>query len=117
MNLDRRFPGAEIDGPSVAGGSKKADGLEGVLDAIAKMAPEDRAVAERVVCHSSRLICRLRRAALTRANGWSALVPPFAGPFTCGQDADLDLAPVIKRRGPAEGLVPAGLALIRVTAG
>jgi len=29
-------------------GAKKADGLEGVLDAIAKMAPEDRAVAERV---------------------------------------------------------------------
>jgi len=29
-------------------GAKKADGLEAVLDAIAKMAPEDRAVAERV---------------------------------------------------------------------
>ncbi len=29
-------------------GTKKADGLEAVLDAIAKMAPEDRAVAERV---------------------------------------------------------------------
>ncbi len=29
-------------------GAKKADGLEAVLEAIAKMAPEDRAVAERV---------------------------------------------------------------------
>ena len=29
-------------------GAKKADGLQAVLDAIAKMAPEDRAVAERV---------------------------------------------------------------------
>ena len=29
-------------------GAKKADGLEAVLDAIANMAPEDRAVAERV---------------------------------------------------------------------
>ena len=29
-------------------GAKKADGLEAVLDAIAKMAPEDRVVAERV---------------------------------------------------------------------
>jgi uncharacterized protein YdhG (YjbR/CyaY superfamily) len=29
-------------------GAKKADGLEAVLDAIAKMAPQDRAVAERV---------------------------------------------------------------------
>src|SRR5450755_1153342 len=29
-------------------GAKKAGGLEAVLDAIAKMAPEDRAVAERV---------------------------------------------------------------------
>jgi uncharacterized protein YdhG (YjbR/CyaY superfamily) len=30
------------------GGAKKADGLEAVLDSIAKMAPEDRVVAERV---------------------------------------------------------------------
>src|ERR1700723_1444261 len=29
-------------------GAKKADGLQAVLDAIAKMAPQDRAVAERV---------------------------------------------------------------------
>jgi uncharacterized protein YdhG (YjbR/CyaY superfamily) len=29
-------------------GAKKADGLEATLDAIAKMAPEDRALAERV---------------------------------------------------------------------
>jgi uncharacterized protein YdhG (YjbR/CyaY superfamily) len=29
-------------------GAKKADGLQAVLDAIAKMTPEDRAVAERV---------------------------------------------------------------------
>jgi uncharacterized protein YdhG (YjbR/CyaY superfamily) len=29
-------------------GAKKADGLQAVLDAIAKMAPEDRAIAERV---------------------------------------------------------------------
>jgi uncharacterized protein YdhG (YjbR/CyaY superfamily) len=29
-------------------GAKKADALQGVLDAIAKMAPEDRALAERV---------------------------------------------------------------------
>jgi uncharacterized protein YdhG (YjbR/CyaY superfamily) len=29
-------------------GSKKADGLQAVLEAIAKMAPEDRALAERV---------------------------------------------------------------------
>jgi uncharacterized protein YdhG (YjbR/CyaY superfamily) len=29
-------------------GSKKADGLQAVLDAIAKMAPEDRELAERV---------------------------------------------------------------------
>jgi uncharacterized protein YdhG (YjbR/CyaY superfamily) len=29
-------------------GAKKADGLQALLDAIAKMAPEDRAVAERV---------------------------------------------------------------------
>ena len=29
-------------------GAKKADGLQAVLDAIAKMSPEDRAVAERV---------------------------------------------------------------------
>ena len=29
-------------------GAKKADGLQDVLDAIAKMAPEDRALAERV---------------------------------------------------------------------
>jgi uncharacterized protein YdhG (YjbR/CyaY superfamily) len=29
-------------------GTKKADGLEAVLDSIAKMAPEDRALAERV---------------------------------------------------------------------
>jgi len=29
-------------------GAKKADGLQDVLDSIAKMAPEDRAVAERV---------------------------------------------------------------------
>lgn len=29
-------------------GAKKADGLEAVLEAIAKMAPEDRALAERV---------------------------------------------------------------------
>jgi len=29
-------------------GAKKAEGLEAVLDAIAKMAPEDRALAERV---------------------------------------------------------------------
>jgi len=29
-------------------GAKKADGLQAALDAIAKMAPEDRAVAERV---------------------------------------------------------------------
>ena len=29
-------------------GAKRADGLEAVLDAIAKMAPQDRAVAERV---------------------------------------------------------------------
>ena len=29
-------------------GAKKADGLQAVLDAIAKMAPEDRALAERV---------------------------------------------------------------------
>ena len=29
-------------------GAKKADGLQAVLDSIAKMAPEDRAVAERV---------------------------------------------------------------------
>jgi uncharacterized protein YdhG (YjbR/CyaY superfamily) len=29
-------------------GAKKADGLEAVLDSIAKMAPEDRALAERV---------------------------------------------------------------------
>ena len=29
-------------------GAKKADGLQTVLDSIAKMAPEDRAVAERV---------------------------------------------------------------------
>jgi uncharacterized protein YdhG (YjbR/CyaY superfamily) len=29
-------------------GAKKADGLEAVLDAIAKMTPEDRAIAERV---------------------------------------------------------------------
>ncbi|MEO8107252.1 MAG: hypothetical protein ABI720_08025 [Actinomycetes bacterium] len=29
-------------------GAKKADGLQSVLDAIAKMAPEDRALAERV---------------------------------------------------------------------
>src|SRR5580700_11841570 len=29
-------------------GAKQADGLQAVLDAIAKMAPEDRAVAERV---------------------------------------------------------------------
>jgi uncharacterized protein YdhG (YjbR/CyaY superfamily) len=29
-------------------GAKKADGLQNVLDAIAKMAPEDRALAERV---------------------------------------------------------------------
>ncbi len=29
-------------------GAKKADGLRAVLDAIAKMAPEDRALAERV---------------------------------------------------------------------
>ena len=29
-------------------GARKADGLEGVLDAIAKMAPGDRAAAERV---------------------------------------------------------------------
>ena len=30
------------------GGAKKADGLQAVLDRIAKMAPEDRALAERV---------------------------------------------------------------------
>ena len=30
------------------GGAKKADGLRAVLDAIAKMAPQDRALAERV---------------------------------------------------------------------
>ena len=29
-------------------GAKKADGLQALLDAIAKMAPEDRAIAERV---------------------------------------------------------------------
>jgi len=29
-------------------GARKADGLEAVLDAIAKMTPEDRAVAERI---------------------------------------------------------------------
>ena len=29
-------------------GAKRADGLEGLLDGIAKMAPEDRALAERV---------------------------------------------------------------------
>jgi len=29
-------------------GAKKADGLQAVLDGIAKMAPEDRAIAERV---------------------------------------------------------------------
>ena len=29
-------------------GAKKADGLQAVLDAIAKMAPDDRALAERV---------------------------------------------------------------------
>ncbi len=29
-------------------GAKKADGVQAVLDAIAKMAPEDRALAERV---------------------------------------------------------------------
>jgi uncharacterized protein YdhG (YjbR/CyaY superfamily) len=29
-------------------GAKKADGLQAVLDAVAKMAPEDRALAERV---------------------------------------------------------------------
>jgi uncharacterized protein YdhG (YjbR/CyaY superfamily) len=29
-------------------GAKKADGLQGVLDSIAKMAPQDRALAERV---------------------------------------------------------------------
>ena len=29
-------------------GAKQADGLQAVLDAIAKMAPEDRAIAERV---------------------------------------------------------------------
>jgi uncharacterized protein YdhG (YjbR/CyaY superfamily) len=29
-------------------GAKKADGLQDVLDAIAKMAPDDRAIAERV---------------------------------------------------------------------
>jgi len=29
-------------------GAKKADGLQAVLDAIAKMAPEDRSLAERV---------------------------------------------------------------------
>jgi uncharacterized protein YdhG (YjbR/CyaY superfamily) len=29
-------------------GAKKADGLEAVLESIAKMAPEDRAIAERV---------------------------------------------------------------------
>ena len=30
-------------------GAKKADGLQAVLDAIAKMAPDDRALAERVL--------------------------------------------------------------------
>ena len=30
------------------GGAKKADGLQALLDAIAKMTPEDRALAERV---------------------------------------------------------------------
>jgi uncharacterized protein YdhG (YjbR/CyaY superfamily) len=30
------------------GGAKKADGLQAVLDSIAQMAPEDRALAERV---------------------------------------------------------------------
>jgi len=29
-------------------GAKKADGLQAILDSIAKMAPEDRAIAERV---------------------------------------------------------------------
>jgi len=32
-----------------------------------------------------------------------------AEPFISGQDADLELAPVIKRRGPAGGIVPARL--------
>ncbi len=36
--------------PSGKKGAKKADGLQAVLDSIAAMAPEDRALAERVRC-------------------------------------------------------------------
>jgi hypothetical protein len=58
-----------------------------------------------------------RISGVSPGNGHAALIPPFAEPFISGQDGDLELAPVIKRRGPAEGVVPARLALIRVIAG
>jgi uncharacterized protein YdhG (YjbR/CyaY superfamily) len=42
-----KHPAAELRAESKKG-AKKADGLQAVLDSIAKMAPEDRALAERV---------------------------------------------------------------------
>ena len=42
--------------------------------------------------------------ALARANGLSALMPPFAEPFISGQDAGLELAPVINAGDLHKGL-------------
>jgi len=41
-------------------GAKKADGLQAVLDSIAQMAPEDRALAERVHMTGTCGRCRTR---------------------------------------------------------
>jgi hypothetical protein len=40
----------------------------------------------------------------TVSYGWSALVPPFAEPFISGQDADLELAPVMNAEDVRKGL-------------
>jgi hypothetical protein len=43
-------------------------------------------------------------------------IPPFAEPFISGPDADLEPAPVMNAEDLEEGLVPARLTPIRVTA-
>lgn len=43
-------------------------------------------------------------AALAGVNGLCALMPPFAEPFISGQDAGLELAPVMNAGGLQKGL-------------
>jgi hypothetical protein len=45
------------------------------------------------------------------------LYPPFAEPFISGQDADLELAPLMNAEDLQKGLSPARLTPIRVTVG